>query len=42
MNVVKTLRELGKRRRAMAWQATLARLTREIVAREMKTPRPEG
>ena len=42
MNIVKRLRQLGKARRALAWQATLARLTREIVAREMKTPRPEG
>ena len=38
MNVVKRLRELGKRRRAMAWGTLWDRLTKQIVAREMKTP----
>ena len=28
MNILKTLKELGKRRRAMAWPALYARLTR--------------
>ena len=35
---IRLLKELGKRRRAMAWPAIRGRIMREIAAREMKSP----